>query len=181
MAGPRDGETLDTVATVDPAREAFARLVEQHRGVLLKVARAYCWSADDRDDLVQDILAQMWRAYPRYDSGRPFSTWMYRVALNVAISWLRAAGPRRRATVPLDQDVHDLAASAPDAVAAERQRALMCVIRALDPMNRALLLLYLDDRSHREIAGILGLTETNVATKLHRLRQRIRAELAAFA
>lgn len=157
-------------------REAFVAAVEAHRGILHKVARAYCWSADDREDLVQDILAHLWRAYPGYDVSRPFATWMYRVALNVAISWLRQR-TTRGVTVPYDPAAHDLAGAGLDPVAAARAAALMAAIQSLAPLDRALVLLYLDDHGHREIAAVLGLSESNVATKLHRLKQRLRRQL----
>lgn len=169
------------MAAAESRRDAFVALVDAHRGIVHKVVRAYCWTADDRDDLVQDILAQLWRAYPSYDPARPFTTWMYRVALNVAISWVRAHAPRQRATVPLDPDVHDIGAAALDPVAAERVRALMTVIHQLEPLDRALMLLYLDDHPHRDIAAVLGLSETNVATKIQRLKARLRQRLEPFA
>lgn len=162
-------------------RDEFAALIERHRNIVFKVAHTYCWSADDRADLAQDILAQLWRAYPSYDATRPFSTWMYRVALNVAISWLRGPGARQRATVPFDAGLHDVPGAATDPVADERQRVLAHVIHALDPLNRALLLLYLDDHSYRDIAAVLGITEANVATRLSRLKQRIKQDIGHLA
>lgn len=152
-------------------------LVDAHRGIVHKVVRAYCWAPDDRDDLVQDILAQLWRAYPSYDPTRPFTTWMYRVALNVAISWVRTHAPRQRATVPLDPDAHDVSTAGLDPVAAERVRVLMTVIRELEPLDRAVMVLYLDDHPHRDIGAVLGLSDTNVATKIHRLKARLRQRL----
>jgi RNA polymerase sigma-70 factor, ECF subfamily len=127
------------------------------------------------------VAGQLWRAYPAYDSTRPFTTWMYRVALNVAISWLRTHAPRQRVTVPLEPGVHDIAGGTLDPVAEERLRALLTAIRKLDPLDRALVLLYLDDHSHRDIAAVVGLSETNVATKIHRLKQRLRQRLEPFA
>ena len=103
-----------------------------------------------------------------------------RVALNVAISWVRSSGRRQRLTVPLDAEQHD-AASPVDPAADERVQALYQVIHALDPLSRALLLLYLDEHSYRDIAAILGITETNVATKIGRLKQRIKQDLGHFA
>lgn len=159
-------------------RDTFVALVEAHRRLVLKIAHTYCWSEVERADLVQDILAQLWRAFPRYDATRPFSTWMYRIALNVAISWVRSAAGRRRRTEPLDLARHDvpvLGAREHDADA--EVRALYAVIERLEPMNRALLLLYLDDQPYREIAAILGITETNVATKIARLKLRLKRDL----
>jgi RNA polymerase sigma factor (sigma-70 family) len=156
---------------------AFAALVEQHRGIAFRVAGLYCWQSDDREDLVQDILAQAWRAFPGYDASRPFSTWFYRIALNVAISWVRGAGRRQQQTEPFDAERHDRVATASGRDEDARVRALYRAIRSFEPLNRALLLLYLDEHSHRDIAHILGLTETNVATKIGRLKLRLRQAL----
>nr|WP_236550970.1 sigma-70 family RNA polymerase sigma factor [Luteimonas sp. 9C] len=159
-------------------RTAFTRLLQDHHGIVATVAASYCRDPDDRADLAQDIAVQLWRAWPDYDPSRAFSTWMYRIALNVAISAVRSATVRHRHAVPLDETLHDLADPAPRDPQAEQQvRALHRFIHAQAPLDRALLLLYLDDRSHRDIAEILGLSETNVATKISRLRQRIRTEL----
>jgi len=178
-----NGPAIEAVAAMsahDTARDAFLALVDAHRGILHKVARAYAWSPDDRDDLTQDILAQLWRAYPSYDASRPFSTWMYRIALNVAISWLRRQ-TARGVTVPFDPDAHDVAAAGLDPLTAARAAALTAAIHALEPLDRALVLLYLDDQGHRDIAAVLGLSETNVATKLHRLKRRLRQQLEDHA
>lgn len=163
----------------------FAALIEQHRGIVLKVAHGYCRDPEDRRDLLQDISIQAWRAFPTFDPSRSrFSTWLYRIALNVAISQVRRVHLRQHHHASLDDEAM---AALPDPAAHEPEetdagiRALYAVIDRLDPLNRALMLLYLDERSHREIAEILGISESNVATKLHRLRQRIREELASPA
>ena len=168
-------------ADTDPPQARFAALLDRHRGIVLKIAHGYCRDPEDRRDLVQDISIQAWRAFPGFDPARSrFSTWLYRIALNVAISQSRSAGLRRRHHASLDDEAmaslpgDDRATTEADAGI----RALHGVIDRLDPFNRALMLLYLDERTHRDIAEILGITETNVATRLHRLRQRIREQLA---
>jgi len=155
--------------------ERFRDHLERHRKIVFKVANLYGRGEEDRRDLAQEISAQLWRAFPRYDPERPFSTWMYRIALNVAISFARSAVQRARYAVPLDEETPDPIdpARAPD----DRVQALHGFMSRLDELNRALLLLYLDEHSYREIAEVLGISETNVATKLSRLKQRIRAEL----
>jgi RNA polymerase sigma factor (sigma-70 family) len=154
----------------------FRELLERHRGIVFKVASTYCRDPHDRADLVQEISTQLWRAFPRYDGVRTFSTWMYRIALNVAISFRRSDGHHERHLVAFDTQLHDVAATGTED-SDDRVRALYRFIDALDPLNRALLLLYLEERSYREIAEILGLTETNVATKIARLKQRLRNDL----
>lgn len=165
--------------TMGTARDRFQALLAQHEKIVFKVAAMYCRNAEDRRDLAQEICVQAWRSFGSYDEARSFSTWMYRIALNVAISFARSAGHRTRHVVPLDEDAHEIADDSatlhePD----ERVRALHAFIDQLDALNRALMLLYLEDRSYREIAEVLGITETNVATKINRLKQRIRSGIS---
>lgn len=80
----------------------FNALLQQHRGIVLKVAASYCWNPDDRAELAQDITVQLWRAFPGYDAGRRFSTWMYRIALNVAVSDLRGRSRAPQDPLPLE-------------------------------------------------------------------------------
>lgn len=159
----------------------FAGLLARHRGIVFKVANLYCRGADDRDDLAQDIAAQLWRAWPGYDPARPFTTWMYRIALNVAISHARSAALRRDHVVPMEDAPHDAPDESADTAAthehAQHVRLLQAFIARQPPLERALLLLYLEDRPQKEIAEILGLTQTNVSTRIARLKQRIRSEL----
>ncbi|MGI8955774.1 MAG: RNA polymerase sigma factor [Chthoniobacterales bacterium] len=154
------------------AKETFTRLLEEHGGIIRKVAFGYTSTFADREDLAQEITLQLWRAYPRYATDRPFSTWMYRIVLNVAISFLRRHTHPVRQTLSLEENEIDVAAhtAEPD----ERMAFLQQVIASLPPLDRGLLLLYLDDHSYRDIAAILGLSETNVATKLNRLKQHVR-------
>lgn len=162
----------------DAVQREFGALLERHRAIVFKVANTYAGLPDDRADLAQEIAAQLWHAWPTYDSARSFTTWMYRVALNVGIGFLRGDGRRRRHAIPLDESLHDVGdANATDHEAEQRIRLLQRFIARQAPIDRALLLLYLDDRAQREIAEILGISETNVSTKIGRLKQRIRSEL----
>jgi RNA polymerase sigma factor (sigma-70 family) len=163
-----------------PLAARFASLLDAHRGIVFKVANAWCRQPEDRRDLAQEIAAQLWRAFPGYDPTRSFSTWMYRIALNVAISHVRGAAARA-VDVPLED--HPEAQLAVDDGSArhehdQRIRALYAVIDRQPPLDRALLLLWLEERTQREIADVLGLSESNVSTKLNRLKQRIREQLA---
>lgn len=164
----------------------FDALLRENQRVVFKVAAVYARSPQDRDDLAQDIAMQLWRAFATYDARRAkFTTWMYRIALNVAISHLRSARREDAASVgPLDE-VH-LESVAGTAVPHDeslehdqRVRVLNAFIAGLDPLNRALVLLHLEDRSYAEIADVLGISETNVATKLNRIKQKLRAQAAA--
>jgi RNA polymerase sigma-70 factor (ECF subfamily) len=164
---------------VNPAsrQERFANLVDAHKRIVYKVCNAYCAGRDDRDDLAQEIVAQLWRSFPTYDASRPFATWMYRVALNVALSFRRRERSRTRLLVPDGEPLLATLAgedSPPLEVLLVRQ-----FVESLDDLNKALVLLYLDGHSYREIADVLGISETNVGTKLNRLKQNMRRELGA--
>jgi RNA polymerase sigma-70 factor (ECF subfamily) len=166
--------------TMGGARDRFQALLAQHEKIVFKVAGMYFRHPEDRRDLAQEIAIQAWRSFGGYDPARSFSTWLYRIALNVAISNARSAGLRDRHAVPFDEDAHDIAdeRSNEHAEADERVRELHRFIDALGALDRALMLLYLEDRGYREIAEVLGISETNVATKINRLKQRIRSGIA---
>jgi RNA polymerase sigma factor (sigma-70 family) len=165
--------------TVDE-EEIFLGLIDRHRGIIRKVAAGYARNLADQHDLSQEIMLQLWRAYPRYSPDRPFSTWMYRVALNVGISFLRRNTKPVHQTVALDEIAYQVPHESTGSPKLDERLALLeRIIATFDPLNRALLLLYLDDRAYREIADVLGLSETNVATKLSRLKEHLRQKLTA--
>ena len=172
---------MQTIATMTEhdRDQAFSTLLQRHAGIVFKVANTYARLAEDRADLAQEIAAQLWHAWPKYDPARSVSTWMYRVALNVAISHVRKQSMRQRHdAVPLDDHLHDMAdTSTSDHESEQQLRLLQDFIARQPPLDRALLLLYLEDRPQREIAEILGISESNVSTKIGRLKQRIRDEL----
>jgi RNA polymerase sigma factor (sigma-70 family) len=172
---------IDHTATMPLAvddQKTFLRLLDQHGGIIHKVAAGYSKGLADRRDLTQEIMLQLWKAYPRYSPDRPFSTWMYRIALNVAISFLRRATHPVRQTVSIDENEIEIAdENAEPREIDERLGLLQQIIAGLEPLNRALLLLYLDEYAYREIASILGITETNVATKLNRLKESVREKM----
>ncbi len=161
-------------------QQRFAQLLAQHQGIVLKVARAWSQDAEDRRDLVQDISIQAWRGFPAFNPDRArFSTWLYRVALNVAISQRRGRQLRQRHHADAADEPPDSAASVADTAEDAAQRAqLQAVIQSLPPLDRALLLLHLDDCSHQQIGEVLGISPGNAATRLHRLRQQLRQRLS---
>ena len=170
------------ISTTADARQQFEALLGRHRGIVLKVAGMYSRDPEDRAEIAQEIALQLWRAFPGYDRERPFTTWMYRIALNVGISFLRGNARRDRHSVPFDERVHEPgSASAETPEAAERARMLHRCIARFEALERALLLLYLEDRTYREIGEILGISETNVGTKIARLKERIRSDLTTGA
>ena len=156
----------------EQARKRFETLLDQHRTVIYNVCRSYCPNRADRDDLAQEIVVELWRSFERFDDRNRFSTWLYRVALNVAISFYRRERRRAQHTAPSDEHVFDMRDETADEP--EELLALRAFIENLGSLNKALMLLYLDGYPYKEIAAILGITETNVATKINRMKVAIR-------
>jgi len=162
-------------------QQRFEALWREHRGIVLKVASVYARGAEERLDLAQEIGAQLWRSFAGFDERRAkFSTWLYRIALNVAISHLRRTGEASRFE-PLDETHLETIAGESSAEPDERLATLYAFIGELDALNRALILLYLEDRSYVEIAEVLGISTTNVATKINRIKQKLRGRMTAAA
>ena len=156
-------------------QERFVLLVEQHKKILYKVAGSYCRNVADRHDLTQEIIIQLWRSFARYDEQYRFSTWMYRIAMNVAISFYRGESRRTRDEVPFDEPIFEIAAPEPES---DDIRLLRQFIDALDELNKALIILYLDGNDHATIAEVLGISATNVSTKIGRIKERLRRNFA---
>jgi len=158
----------------DIREEVFKRWLAQHTGLIFKVARTFAPAASDRDDLVQEILLQLWRSLPRFEGKARESTWIYRVALHTALAWQRSEHQRRAGHEPL-LSIEELP-ELEDPAARERDELvtrLYDAIRRLPKVDAALVLLYLDDLSYREMAEVLGISETNVGVKLNRVRRTL--------
>lgn len=157
----------------------FRNWLDAHSAAVLKVARAYTLTADDCQDLLQEILLQVWRSLPNFQGASSPATWSYRVALNTALTWRR--NEQRRRARPIGQGVNALAAGgAPgDELTAQRETVerLYAAIRRLPPADAALVLLYLDDLSYREMSEVLGISENHVGVKLNRARKALAALL----
>lgn len=163
-----------------PNDDRFLALVEEHKGILYKVANGYCKNRDDRGDLIQEIVIQLWRSFPRFDGRSRFSTWMYRISLNVAISAHRSAARRIRETVPLEDFGLELAAA--DQVmdaASDDVRLLQELVGELGELDRALVTLYLDGYSHDDIAEIVGVSATNASTRIGRIKEKLQRDFDA--
>jgi RNA polymerase sigma-70 factor (ECF subfamily) len=145
----------------------FQDLIDAHRKIIFKVCTA------------QEIILQLWRAYPGFDGRVKFSTWMYRIALNVAISFYRSQ--RRHTRHLVDDEAALLNVIDESGTPSDEMRAVWQIIEGLDELNRALVLLFLDGNSHAEIAAVLGISESNAATKLGRIRQQIRRQVQRAA
>ena len=162
--------------------DRFVSLLDENRKILYKVAGTYAHDFSDRQDLVQEMVVQLWRSFDRYDAGARFSTWMYRIALNVAISWFRAETRSARTFVPAGEAILEVAAAPAESKELEDGlRVLWQAIDGFDALDRALVVLYLDGQSHEAIAEVLGISSTNVGTKINRIKTRLRRDLSRSA
>jgi RNA polymerase sigma-70 factor (ECF subfamily) len=152
-------------------------LIRRHAPLIHKVAYAYCRDATDREDVVQEVALQLWRSHHRYDERRKETTWVYRIALNVAISFHRRERRHRERRREGDEHAITIAAvatSGTDAEPGEDVELLLSCIDDLGALDKALVLLYLDGNDHASTAEVLGISVSNVGTKLQRIKERLR-------
>lgn len=157
-------------------KSLFMAWLEEHGSSVMKVARAYTLTSDDCQDLAQEILLQAWRSLPKFEGKATPATWFYRVALHTAMNWHRNDRPRRSRQQPL-LEVHALAPETFDSAKQAEQREtveqLYKAIHQLSKTDAALVLLYLDELSYREMADVLGISESNVGVKLNRAKKAL--------
>lgn len=155
----------------------FRQWLGEHAGLLLKVVRSFAEGPADQDDLFQEILLQVWLSLPNFrDDSKP-TTWLYRVALNTALAWKRREKKHRGRHSSLP--IADLAARTTLSEDAQRNGQIIdqlyAAIRALPPARRALVVLYLDGFSYREISEVVGISESNVGVSLNRIKRELAA------
>ncbi len=155
--------------------DSFLLLLNHHQGVMHRIARAYSSGPADEQDLFQDMVHQLWRSYPRYRHESSTVTWVYRVALNTAIT-----SARRRACRPTQVPIESAAEPVVAAPQMESREVaeLYRAIRQLSDVERALVMCYLEDFSYRRIGGILGISESNVGVRLTRVKAKLQRLIA---
>ncbi|RYE22624.1 MAG: RNA polymerase sigma factor [Sphingobacteriales bacterium] len=156
-------------------QDIFITAIKQYEGLIHKVCNLYAYGAEDRKDLFQEIVLQAWTAYKRFNNEAKISTWLYRIALNTAISHLRKGG-KGITQVGIPPGDHDPPANNGQA-REEEYKVMHRMIGELPPLDKALTLLYLEDRTHAEISEILGISTSNVSTKLARIREKLKKQV----
>lgn len=153
----------------------YLDILEKHKGIVFKVARSYCSNEFDREDLVQEILSQIWRSLDTYNDNFKLTTWMYRVALNVAISFYR----KDKTIAYKHTEMEDKLLSYDMEAERENEQSLSelyAFINGLNDIDKAVLLMYLEGESQSEIAANLDITIANVSTKISRIKQKLKAK-----
>jgi len=158
-------------------REYFQKIIQENKGILYKVANAYCRNEDDRQDLIQEMMIGIWKSINRYDGQFKMSTWIYRISLNVAISFYRKQSARANVYTVLNEQTAQIAIEdlGDDEV---KLKLLEQFISELREIDKALMILYLEDKGHAEIAAILGMSVSNVGTKITRIRGKLKTQFS---
>lgn len=157
--------------------QEFHQIIEQHKGILFKVAKTYCRNDEDRQDLLQEMMIQIWKSLNKYNDTFAITTWLYRISLNIAISFYRKNANRQNSNIPLIEELVSIQNEASN----EKQEQLSLLERFISELNdldKAIMLLYLEDKSYPEIAEIMGLSVTNVGTKLGRIKEKLKKKFS---
>jgi len=163
-------------------KDTFITTIDTHKKIIYKIVNSYCQNKEDRKDLEQEIIIQLWNSFDNYNTEYNYSTWMYRIALNVSISFYRK---EKKWSVKNDFYNENSIYSIVDENENETEldyniKLLQKIINSLNELNKALMLLYLEDKPYDEIAEILGITKTNVATKISRLKLKLKKEFQKY-
>ncbi len=152
--------------------ERFIEYLESCKKLIIKIARIYCKDTEDRKDLVQDIILQLWKSFPKYDSTYAITTWTCRIALNVSISFLRKATSRYHKLKSYQEQVEMFEVS--DTVVDEDLEKLYTFIELLKPTDKAIIILYLEGCKNKEISSIMGMSDTNISTRKQRIQDKMK-------
>ena len=155
---------------METGEKEFVELIRRYERVIYKVCYLYTTPDATLNDLYQEVLINLWRAYPQFRHECKLSTWIYRISLNTCISYLRKT-KNSLETIALTRDI-DLQEE--DDETQQMLRQLYCLIGRLGDLEKSIILLYLEEKSYDEIAEITGLTPTNVGTRLNRIKEKLK-------
>jgi RNA polymerase sigma-70 factor, ECF subfamily len=157
--------------TIDEQKKIFESWLSQHKGLIFKIIRVYGRTPMDREDLFQEITFQVWRSIPSFRGESAVTTWIYRIALNVSIRWLRKE--KKQVQSESLEDIQHIIHEVKDHTDDERLSWLYQEIHKLDEIDRSITLLMLDGLSYKEMSSIIGITETNIGVKINRIKKQL--------
>lgn len=152
----------------------FISVIVAHKGIVYKVANAYCNDSEHRKDLIQEIYMQLWKSFENYNDDYTYSTWIYRISLNVAISFYRKENSRTKISGSFSDEIFEFYDTSDTDEKETNFNILQQFIAELKEFDKAIMLLYLEEKSYKEIAEIIGYSETNVATKIGRIKLKLK-------
>jgi RNA polymerase sigma-70 factor (ECF subfamily) len=158
----------------------FKRWLAEHLGLVFKVVRGCMPTPEDQDDLLQDILVQLWSSIPSFRGDAKETTWIYRVAFNTALAWRRAERRRREGFekyLKLDISPHEQASHVDSLATQDVVESLYAAIRQLPKVDASLALMHLDGLSYQEMSEVMGISENYVGVKLNRIRKQLADQL----
>lgn len=155
-----------------PAEKEFIALLNEHQRIIHKVCNLYMDAHADREDLFQEITLQAWKAYAGFRGDAKFSTWLYRVALNTAITFFRKE--KRKPDIYSTEAVPDLGSHETYDPIEEQVKAMYAAIDDLSKIDKAIVMLYLEDYNYNDIGEMMGITANNVAVKMNRIKTRLK-------
>jgi len=155
----------------------FAKLLEQHQNILHKICRLYTNDLDSHKDLFQEIVIQIWKAYPNFKGEAKFTTWAYRIGLNTAISLYRSS-KLRVTTVTSDISLESIKYEDYNADEEQQLQQIYKAVKQLSDIEKALIYMYLEDKDYAEIAETLGISEVNARVKMNRIKTKIKNIIA---
>ena len=158
---------------VGDLEQAFEKLIREHERLIHKVCRMYAYTVVDQEDLFQDIVLQLWQAYPRFRGEAKFSTWLYRVAINTAISGRRKQKDFVTSVDPADLSVHHFHEDGTNA-SEDQWGQLNTAIQQLNEVEKAIVMLYMEDRTYEEMEEVLGINVGTLRVKMNRIREKLR-------
>jgi RNA polymerase sigma-70 factor (ECF subfamily) len=150
----------------------FIQLINQHQKIIHKVCNLYLTWQEDKEDLFQEITLQAWKAYSQFRGDAKFSTWLYRVSLNTAITFFRK--DKKNAFIASVSEIPDLVHMGDKDPIEEKTKAMYAAIANLSKIDKAIVMLYLEDYSYAEISDIIGITANNIAVKMNRIKVKLR-------
>ena len=156
--------------TSKETEKEFINLIEQHSRLIYKICYMYASDSDELNDLYQEILINLWRSHGSFKGEAKYSTWIYRIGLNTCVSYIRQKS-RRPSLVPLTVDLESIAE---DENNVEQLRELYRLINQLSKIEKAIALLYLEEKTYDVIGEIVGITRGNVAVKLNRIKTKLK-------
>lgn len=151
----------------------FIELIQENRGIIHKVTNLYCTQEEDKQDLFQEIVIQLWKSFEKFRGDSKFSTWMYRIAINTAITGIRKTS-RRVQTVSTDIIPFEIQLEQYDNEKEQQIAQLYAAIKELNEIERSIVMLYLDDKSYEEMEDILGINQNNLRVKMNRIKDKLR-------
>jgi RNA polymerase sigma factor (sigma-70 family) len=160
-------------------KTTFIDILKKHKGILYKVITMYCADENDRKDLEQEILIQIWKSLDKYDDTYAITTWLYRISMNVAISHYRKVFKTKSKIVRLDSNLLEYIKTDETNDNSYQKEILQKLLSKLNEFDKALMFLYLEDKDYEVIADILGITKTNVSTKINRIKNRWKQQLSS--